>query len=309
MARRLLIFLVVLLVVANAVAFGARFFREDLEAAGLLPPSQLPTRADLPIQPLPAPGTDTVGEQASAGAPSADESDVVGEEQAPPAANDAPEQEPLASASSAAQDHQTPLGDRDSTTETPPVVDDGAALTDAPAPTPTPRPQTRGADGETAESTTCVHAGAFRHREPAVRASERLAAQGADVGVVVESVVGDPQYHVFVAPAANPAKAQRTARELTAEGVNSYVVTSGPRAGGVAVGVFHSEQRAEAQKDRVAQLGYDVRLAIAQQERQMYRVRAIGAPPSALAGIPHQPCPEAPAAAQEQPVADAPKSH
>lgn len=308
MARRLIIFLAWLLVVANAVVIGAWVFREDLEAAGLLPPSQLPTRADLPIQPLPPTGTDTLGEQADAvRTPQAAEPDVAGE--APAADDKAPaakaaEQEPLAGVSPGTQNDQVALDEGDSSTEAQPAVEDGAALADVTKPTPTPLPETGVADaesagGENAESSSCVHAGAFRHRQPAVRASERLAAQGAEVDVVVESVVEAPQYHVFVAPAANRAEAQRIARELTAEAVNSYVVTSGPRAGAVAVGVFHSEPRAKAQQDRVAKLGYDVRLATAQQERQMYRVRAIGAPPSALAGIPHQPCPEESQGVQE----------
>lgn len=305
MTRRLLILVVVILIVANVMAATAWFFREELETAGLLPPSQLPTRADLPVQPLPALGTDTLDKEANPDAPTAvgvptDDAPAADEPDVVAADEQAPEQEELASVPSAAPDDQTPPAADGAAAP----VDDAAAPANnagalpadaAPtAPTPTEQPQTHSADGETVDSTTCVLAGAFRRREPAVRASERLAAQGAEVAVVVESVVGDPQYHVFVAPATSNDEAQRVARELTAEGVNSYVVTSGPRAGGVAVGVFHSERRAQAQKARVAKLGYDVRLATAQQERQMFRVRATGAPPSALAGIPHQPCPKAP---------------
>lgn len=158
----------------------------------------------------------------------------------------------------------------------------------------------------------CVLAGPFEQRQLAVEASRRLAEQAAAASVLAESVAGEPDYLVFVVPAADAA-AQDVASELQAQDVSSFVIPSGARTGSVSVGVFRSQARAQAQQTRVASLGHDVQLATIDRKRSVYRVRAQDVPPSALRDLPHEVCaggddkePLADAAEKPAAVANAP---
>ncbi len=203
--RRFLIFLLVLLMVANAAVIGAWFYRDDLQAAGVLPAADVPTRADFPEAALPAPGIEPEGEPA------------------------------------------------------------------------------------VPELLACVLVGAFEQRQPAVAASNRIAEQAEAASVLAESVAGQPDYLVFVVPAADTS-AKDLASALQAQDVSSFAIPSGERAGNVSVGVFGSQERAQAHQTRVAGLGYDARMATIERKRSVYRVRAQNVPPAALGDLPHEPC-------------------
>ena len=227
--RRFLIFVLVVLVVANAVVIGAWIYRDDLQAIGVLPATDVNSRADLPEAALPAPAVGPDGQPTSADTP--------------------------------------------------------------------------------AELLACVLAGPFEQRQFAVEASRRLAEQAATVNVLAESVAGEPEYLVFVAPAAD-ATATDLASELQAQNVSSFVIPNGARAGSLSVGVFGSQARAQEHQTHVASLGYDARLATIDRKRSVYRVRAQDVPPAALGDLPHEPCgddqPGAGATDDATPVADAP---
>lgn len=227
--RRFLIFVLVVLVIANAVVIGAWIYRDDLQAIGVLPTTDVNSRANLPEAALPAPAVGPDGQ---------------------PTAADAP-----------------------------------------------------------AELLACVLAGPFEQRQLAVEASRRLAEQAAAANVLAESVAGEPEYLVFVAPAAD-ATATDLASELQAQDVSSFVIPSGARAGSLSVGVFGSQARAQEHQTHVASLGYDARLATIDRKRSVYRVRAQDVPPAALGDLPHEPCgddqPAAGATDDATPVADAP---
>ena len=227
--RRFLIFVLVVLVVANAVVIGAWIYRDDLQAIGVLPATDVYSRADLPEAALPVP--------------------AVG-----------PDGQPMAA--------------------------------DAPA-----------------ERLACVLAGPFEQRQLAVEASRRLAEQASATNVLAESVAGEPEYLVFVAPAVD-ATATDLASELQAQDVSSFVIPNGARAGSLSVGVFGSQARAQEHQTRVASLGYDARLATIDRKRSVYRVYAQDVPPAALGDLPHEPCGAVPPAAgandDATPVADAP---
>lgn len=174
---------------------------------------------------------------------------------------------------------------------------------DADAPDETPNAP---AEQPRTELLACALVGTFKTRALAVEASKRLDAQSREARVVAESVAGDVDHLVFVAPATDRAGADNLVRELDAQGVKAYVIPSGQRANGVSVGVFGSEERAKTQQDRVAKLGHDVRLATIDRERLVYRVRAHDVPPAALADMPHEPC--AVDASDNTPVARSPQA-
>lgn len=203
--RRFLIFLLVVLLIANAAVIGAWFYRDDLQAAGVLPAADVPTRADFPETALPAPGVEPEGEPA------------------------------------------------------------------------------------VPELLACVLVGAFEQRQSAVEASNRIAEQAEAASVLAESVAGEPDYLVFVVPAADTS-AKDLASALQAQDVSSFAIPSGERAGNVSVGVFGSQERAQAHQTRVAGLGYDARMATIERKRSVYRVRVQNVPPAALGDLPHEPC-------------------
>lgn len=140
------------------------------------------------------------------------------------------------------------------------------------------------------ERFACVVAGAFETRQLAVEARRRLAEHSARTRVLVESVAGEPDYLVFVAPPEEREAAKALVSELEAQGVSSYLLPSGPRAGGISVGLFRSQARALAQQTRVGSMGHDVRLATIDRKRQVYRVRAQDVSTAALVDLPHRPC-------------------
>ena len=294
--KRLLIGMLIGLGIANVAVIGAWTFREALQEAGVLPALDMPGRVQLPERRLPPIGATTAAEQVDGalhpadGQPGDSAPTPPGPDEAGPAPSlDQPAAaQPPASVSPPPPDDAT-LGDPAADREAPATTAEGdlrepdarasvasAALTRPPA-----------------EQAKCVVAGAFATRELAAQARSRLAARSADARVLVDSVAADPHYLVYVVPTGSRAEAEDTGRALRAQGVDSYVIPSGERAGGVSVGLFKSEQRAKAQRAHVAALGHDARVTVRSRERLVYRVRATEVALAAVADLPQQPCKEA----------------
>lgn len=293
MTKRLLIGVLIGLGVANVLVVGAWVFRAALQDAGVLPALDLPSRVQLSERPLPAIGASTATE------PVDDELDAAGEQPGDVAVAPGPGMADPAPAPNQANPAQPPPANApsppagDATADEPAAGQAPSSITaggdDGEANAPTPAAGTAAAPPP-AETVRCVVAGAFDTRELAVQARGRLAAGGTEARVLVDSVAGDPHYLVYVAPAGSREVAEDVVRALRAEGVDSYVIPSGERAGGVSVGLFKSQQRAKAQQTNVAALGHDVRTTVRNRERLVYRVRATDIPLAALAELPHRPC-------------------
>ena len=136
----------------------------------------------------------------------------------------------------------------------------------------------------------CAAFGPFQTRQEAAALRERIASAGSEARVTEQAEVGEPDYHVYVAPAASRALAHRTWGELVRQGIDAFVIPRGERENGVSVGVFTRSNLAIAQRDRVAELGFPVAMRTVRRRHTVYLVEAWDAPPQAIAGHLGGPC-------------------
>jgi len=88
-------------------------------------------------------------------------------------------------------------------------------------------------------------------------ALEQLAALEISVELkAVDVTTGESDYRLLIPPAASAEEAFRKLRELQASDIDSYVITQGPQALGISLGVFSSSEAAESLQDRLEALGY-----------------------------------------------------
>ncbi|MEZ5560918.1 MAG: hypothetical protein R3E86_20555 [Pseudomonadales bacterium] len=97
-------------------------------------------------------------------------------------------------------------------------------------------------------------------------------------------------YLVYIEPGAAEPVTDDARQRLAERGIDTYVMAGGPAAGGVSVGVFSSRQRAERQRQRVADLGYPVAVRPLREPRRVYHLLARVAPGFPAPGGTSQPC-------------------
>ena len=124
----------------------------------------------------------------------------------------------------------------------------------------------------------------FRRRDDATALGERIRSAGGTARIVAQSTVGEPDYMVYVEPAASRALAHRTWEELVAQGIDAFVIPRGERENGVSVGVFTQRGLAVAQRNRVAAQGFAVAVGTVNRRRTVYLLEARQAPPHLIAG-------------------------
>lgn len=104
---------------------------------------------------------------------------------------------------------------------------------------------------------TCIVVGPFADVFSGQNALEQLSALDLAVELkAVDVATGGNDYRVLIPPASSPEEAFRKLRELQASDIDSYVITQGPQALGISLGVFSTTKAAEALKNRVQELGY-----------------------------------------------------
>ena len=146
---------------------------------------------------------------------------------------------------------------------------------------PQPQPAQRGA---------CVALGPFETRDQATAIGDEIVAGGGETLLVEDSEAGEPDYFVYVEPAASRALAHRTWRELVAQGIDAFVIPRGERENGVSVGVFSRRELAEAQHARVSELGFSVATQTVRRSHVAYLLHAWDAPAEAVADLASRPC-------------------
>lgn len=129
-----------------------------------------------------------------------------------------------------------------------PAVEDDAA---------NPAPSDAAPDSAGAEPLDCVIFGPFEDAAAAADAAARISAAGGQAEATEEQIP-PPNYMVYVEPAATASAASQTAEELQTRAVDAFAIGSGALRNAVSVGVFSVRERAEAQRQRVADLGYSV---------------------------------------------------
>ena len=166
------------------------------------------------------------------------------------------------------------------------AADSDFAQSGTPAAPLEPLPQPPAAQGR-----TCVVLGPFDTGDEATALGERIVSGGGETLLVEETEVGEPDYFVYVEPAASRALAHRTWRELVAQGVDAFVIPRGERENGVSVGVFTRRELAEAQSDRVSELGFAVETRAVRHTHVAYLLQAWDAPAGVVADLASRPCP------------------
>ena len=143
------------------------------------------------------------------------------------------------------------------------------------------------ADDSAASTLGCVVLGPFESEAAADAEAARIVAGGGQAEATQERAPPS-NYMVYIEPAASEGEAARTWRELRTRSIDAFVIPSGVRRNAVSVGVFSARDRAEAQRRRIAALGYAV--AIHAPAGVAHRVVARNAPPALLGDVAAAPC-------------------
>lgn len=247
--RSLLTWLLVLLVVANIVVWSAWPTRDKLVTLGILAPPPI-ERVDLEPQPLPP-----IVERAD---PSLDQ--------------------PFESRAAA-----EPESEKTENVGRVPSEEDPSASPTAPGIAGQPAENAR----PSSDLLDCVIVGPVESREGLEAAALRLRSAGARVDSPEELGVLALDYHVYVEPSASWQAAEAVQKELDAQFIeDTDIIKSGTYEKGVSVGVHRHRNLAEARRDRIAGLGYAVKV------RERHRLRAREVSTDALGGLDYEPCPD-----------------
>ncbi len=251
--------LLVLLVVANLAVWGARPFRDELVARGILAPPPV-DRVDLAPRPLPP-------IIAPVDPPPVDETDAL-----------------LADTTEAGTTHDT------STDEEAPLPVADADI--APLPPPVTTGNTAGASVSAQPLSSalldCVITGPFENAAALAALETRLRPTDAVVELVVAPGAAPPETVVYI-DTASRAEARLALQELRDRSIHDAdILRSGPYANTVSVGVYGNRGRADARRDRIAALGFDVKLRERRRVDNRLRIRQVSI--EALAGLSHEPC-------------------
>ena len=107
------------------------------------------------------------------------------------------------------------------------------------------------------EAQTCGAVGPFPDVFTGQDAVEQLVALDLSVDLkAVDVATGENDYRVLIPPASSAEESFRKLRELQASSIDSYVITQGPQALGISLGVFSTPEAAETLKNRVQAMGY-----------------------------------------------------
>lgn len=107
------------------------------------------------------------------------------------------------------------------------------------------------------EERHCSGLGPFANVAVAQNVSERLAALGQNVELqAIDRQMSDLDFRVVLPPLKSVQEAFRRLRELKSQDIDSYVITQGPDAQGISLGVFSSRAAADKYQGDMAGIGY-----------------------------------------------------
>lgn len=102
----------------------------------------------------------------------------------------------------------------------------------------------------------CWLAGPVADEDLSARLAAEFAAAGISMDLVLQTTEADPIHWVFIRTAGSQADVRRLSRALQDAGWENFPITDGPLAGSLSMGLFRSEQRAVAFRDRLLRTGY-----------------------------------------------------
>lgn len=107
---------------------------------------------------------------------------------------------------------------------------------------------------------SCMMAGPFGEEEVALQMSARLLAHGMNTELkMVERSIGDT-FWVYLDMAGEEMATNTVHARLQARGVDNFVITEGPLAGHIALGVFSQDEQAHEHREEMLRRGLEVEL-------------------------------------------------
>ena len=139
-------------------------------------------------------------------------------------------------------------------------------------------------------TSACVMLGPVDDYDVAETLAMRIRQDGGRALIQDRDILSRPDYVVHVEPSASRDLAMRTLRELKGQAIDGQVISGGGLANAVSVGVYGLLARAEARRERVADLGYDVDIARVERRRTVYSVYVDGPLVHRPNGVRLEPC-------------------
>lgn len=119
----------------------------------------------------------------------------------------------------------------------------------------------------------CITLGAFAERREAEQLLQRLLALDVQAGLVEDDVVGSTDYWLVMPVSGGSVDAVARLSLLQEQGIESFVITRGPLAGNISLGVFSRLDYAEARQAQLLADGNDVRVESVDKLRAQYLVQ------------------------------------
>ena len=126
---------------------------------------------------------------------------------------------------------------------------------------------------EAAPAALCVQLGVFAERRQAEQLLQRLLALDVQAALVEDEVVGSTDYWLVMPVSGGSVDALARLSLLQEQGVDSFVITRGPLAGNISLGVFSRLDYAEARQAQLLADGNDVRVESVDKLRSQYLVQ------------------------------------
>jgi hypothetical protein len=120
----------------------------------------------------------------------------------------------------------------------------------------------------------CVAMGPFEVLEEATALKTTVEEQGGRAEIFEEELDRGADYLVYIASPGSRGNARRMLEELQGQAIEGHIIAGGQLENSLSVGVFTRERLAQAQRDRVAELGYDVHLELLPRRSTVYRLLA-----------------------------------
>lgn len=121
----------------------------------------------------------------------------------------------------------------------------------------------------------CKSWGPFTDADELRAVETQVAALGGSTVIHHTTVSGDPDYLVYVGDRGRAENVRRLLDELQSQSVDAYLIMRGEYNNTVSVGVFSRPDRAESQRRRVGELGYDTSVEEIDRSYDEYRLEAL----------------------------------
>lgn len=119
----------------------------------------------------------------------------------------------------------------------------------------------------------CVHLGVFATREKAEQLRQRLLALSVGSEVITRDVADTLDYWLVMPVGGGRSEAVSRLNLLQGQGVDSFLITQGPLAGNISLGVFSREDYALARQAQLEALGYQVDIEMLEKTTSQYLVQ------------------------------------